>query len=98
MLKKLEEMGELDNTIIAFTTDNGAESQTFPDGGMTPFKAKKLTTWEGGMRVPMVMRWPGHIKPGTFNRNLRVLRLAANARGNRRWPQRRRVEEADREG
>ena len=65
VLKKLEEMGELDNTIIAFTTDNGAESQTFPDGGMTPFKANKLTTWEGGMRVPMVVRWPGHIKPGT---------------------------------
>ena len=66
VLKKLEDMGELDNTIIAFTTDNGAESQTFPDGGMTPFKANKLTTWEGGMRVPMVVRWPGHIKPGTL--------------------------------
>jgi arylsulfatase len=66
VLKKLEEMGELDNTIIAFTTDNGAESQTFPDGGMTPFKGSKLTTWEGGMRVPMVIRWPGHIKPGTL--------------------------------
>ena len=65
VLKKLEDMGELDNTIVVFTTDNGAESQTFPDGGMTPFKAGKLTTWEGGMRVPCVMRWPGHIKPGT---------------------------------
>ena len=63
--KKLEDMGQLDNTIIVFTTDNGAESQTFPDGGMTPFKADKLTTWEGGMRVPLVIRWPGHIKPGT---------------------------------
>ena len=52
VLAKLEAMGELDNTIIAFTTDNGAESQTFPDGGMTPFKGSKLTTWEGGMRVP----------------------------------------------
>ena len=56
----------LDNTIIVFTTDNGAQSQTFPDGGMTPFKANKLTTWEGGMRVPLVIRWPGHIKPGTL--------------------------------
>ena len=65
VLKKLEDMGELDNTIVVFTTDNGAESQTFPDGGMTPFKAGKLTTWEGGMRVPLVIRWPGHIKPGT---------------------------------
>ena len=66
VLKKLEEMGQLDNTIIVFTTDNGGQSQTFPDGGMTPFKANKLTTWEGGMRVPMVVRWPGHIKPGTL--------------------------------
>jgi arylsulfatase len=65
VMKKLEDMGQLDNTIIVFTTDNGGESQTFPDGGMTPFKANKLTTWEGGMRVPMVVRWPGHIKPGT---------------------------------
>jgi len=65
VMKKLEDMGQLDNTIIVFTTDNGAQSQTFPDGGMTPFKADKLTTWEGGMRVPLVIRWPGHIKPGT---------------------------------
>jgi arylsulfatase len=65
VLKKLEDMGELDNTIIAFTTDNGAETITFPDGGVTPFKGGKLTTWEGGMRAPMVIRWPGKIKPGT---------------------------------
>ena len=65
VLKKLEEMGELDNTIIAFTTDNGAETITFPDGGVTPFKGGKLTTWEGGMRAPMVVRWPGQIEPGT---------------------------------
>ena len=65
VLKKLEEMGELDNTIIAFTTDNGAEIITYPDGGNTPFKGGKLTTWEGGMRAPLVVRWPGHIEPGT---------------------------------
>ena len=65
VLKKLESMGQLDNTIVVFTTDNGAQSQTFPDGGMTPFKANKLTTWEGGMRVPALIRWPGQIKPGT---------------------------------
>ena len=70
VMKKLEDMGQLDNTIIVFTTDNGAESQTFPDGGMTPFKANKLTTWEGGMRVPMVIRWPGHIKPGTLKTDI----------------------------
>jgi arylsulfatase len=65
VLKKLEDMGELDNTIVVFTTDNGAEAITFPDGGVTPFTGGKLTTWEGGMRAPLVVRWPGHIKPGT---------------------------------
>jgi arylsulfatase len=58
-------MGQLDNTIVVFTTDNGAETITFPDGGTTPFKGGKLTTWEGGMRAPCVIRWPGVIKPGT---------------------------------
>ena len=68
VLKKLEDMGQLDNTIVVFTTDNGAETETYPDGGTTPFKGGKLSTWEGGMRAPAVIRWPGHIKPGTvFN-------------------------------
>ena len=66
VLAKLEAMGELDNTIVVFTTDNGAETETFPDGGTTPFKGGKLTTWEGGMRAPLVVRWPGHIEPGTI--------------------------------
>ena len=70
VLKKLEEMGEIDNTIIVFTTDNGAEVITFPDGGVTPFKGGKLTTWEGGMRAPCVIRWPGHIKPGTIYKEM----------------------------
>jgi arylsulfatase len=70
VLKKLEDMGQLDNTIIAFTTDNGAETITFPDGGTTPFKGGKLTTWEGGMRAPLVVRWPGHIKPGTVKKEM----------------------------
>src|SRR6476660_4744416 len=70
VLKKLEDVGELDNTIVVFTTDNGAEVQTFPDGGVTPFKAGKLTTWEGGMRAPCVIRWPGVIKPGTVFKDL----------------------------
>ena len=74
VLKKLEDMGELDNTIVVFTTDNGAETQTFPDGGVTPFKGRKLTTWEGGMRAPCVIRWPGVIKPGTvFNQMFAAL-------------------------
>ena len=65
VLKKLEDMGELDNTIVVFTTDNGAETITYPDGGVTPFRGGKLTTWEGGMRAPMLVRWPGHVKAGT---------------------------------
>ena len=70
VLKKLEEMGQLDNTIVVFTTDNGAETFTFPDGGVTPFKGGKLTTWEGGMRAPAVIRWPGVIKPGTVKNDI----------------------------
>jgi arylsulfatase A-like enzyme len=70
VLKKLEEMGQLDNTIVAFTTDNGAETITYPDGGTTPFAGGKLTTWEGGMRAPLVVRWPGHIEPGTVKNDI----------------------------
>lgn len=70
VLKKLEDMGQANNTIVVFTTDNGAETITFPDGGTTPFKGGKLSTWEGGMRAPLVVRWPGHIKPGTVNNQL----------------------------
>jgi arylsulfatase len=66
VFKKLEDMGEMDNTIIIWTTDNGPQQETFPDGGVTPFKGSKCSTWEGGMRVPCVARWPGHIKPGTL--------------------------------
>jgi arylsulfatase A-like enzyme len=66
VLKKLEDMGELENTIVVFTTDNGAEKLTFPDGGVTPFKGQKGMAWEGGYRAPCVIRWPGHIKPGTI--------------------------------
>ncbi|WP_422110091.1 arylsulfatase [Bradyrhizobium elkanii] len=70
VLKKLEDIGQLDNTIVVFTTDNGAETITFPDGGVTPFKGGKLSTWEGGMRAPMVIRWPGVIKPGTVKNEM----------------------------
>jgi arylsulfatase len=65
VLAKLEQMGELDNTIIVFTTDNGAEAISYPDGGVTPFKGQKGESYEGGYRVPTVIRWNGVIKPGT---------------------------------
>lgn len=64
MLKKLDDLGVADNTIVVFTTDNGAECLSYPDGGQTPFRGEKDTNWEGGWRVPCVMRWPGVIKPG----------------------------------
>jgi arylsulfatase len=70
VLDKLGAMGQLDNTIVVFTTDNGAETLTFPDGGTTPFKGGKLSTWEGGMRAPLVIRWPGHIEPGTVKTDM----------------------------
>ena len=65
VLKKLQDMGQLDNTIVVFTSDNGAETITYPDGGITPFKGQKGEAWEGGYRVPCLIRWPGHIRPGT---------------------------------
>jgi len=66
LLKKLDELGIADNTIVVFTSDNGAETFTWPDGGTTPFKGEKATNWEGAFRVPTVMRWPSVIKPGTI--------------------------------
>ncbi len=65
VLDKLEELGIIDNTIIMYSTDNGAEKFTWPDGGTTPFAGEKGTTWEGGFRVPCAIRWPGVIEPGT---------------------------------
>ncbi len=70
VLQKIEAMGQTNNTIVVFTTDNGAETETFPDGGVTPFKGGKLSTWEGGMRAPMVIRWPGVIRPGTVKNEM----------------------------
>jgi arylsulfatase len=64
LLDKLDALGVKDNTIVVFTTDNGAEVMSWPDGGATPFRGEKDTNWEGGWRVPCVMRWPGVIEPG----------------------------------
>ena len=70
LLQALDDMGEADNTIVVFTTDNGAETFTWPDGGMTPFHGAKGTIFEGGFRVPAIARWPGHIKPGTVENGI----------------------------
>jgi arylsulfatase len=65
LLKQLDDLGVADNTIVLYTTDNGAEIALWPDGAMTPFRSEKGTTWEGGFRIPMMVRWPGVIKSGT---------------------------------
>jgi arylsulfatase len=64
LLDKLDELGIADNTIVMYSTDNGAEELTWPDGGTTPFRGEKDTNWEGGWRVPCAIRWPGVVKPG----------------------------------
>ena len=66
ILKKLDALGIAENTVVVFSSDNGAEMFTWPDGGMNPFKGEKGTTWEGGFRVPTVVRWPGVVKPGVI--------------------------------
>jgi arylsulfatase A-like enzyme len=70
LLKHLQDIGEVDNTIVIFTTDNGAEVFTWPDGGMTPFKATKGTVFEGGFRVPCIIRWPGKVKPSSVENGI----------------------------
>lgn len=68
LLAKLDELGITDNTIVIYSTDNGAETVSWPDGGITPFKGEKGTTWEGGFRIPLIVKWPGLIEPGSkFN-------------------------------
>ncbi len=68
LLKKLDDLGIADNTIVMYSTDNGAECMSWPDGGTIPFRGEKNTNWEGGYRVPCIIKWPGLIKPGSvFN-------------------------------
>ncbi len=65
LLDHLDKLGITENTIVIYSTDNGAEVMSWPDGGSTPFRGEKATNWEGGFRVPMLIRWPGVIEPGT---------------------------------
>jgi arylsulfatase len=70
ILKKLDSLGIADNTIVVYTTDNGNELLFWPDGGYAPFRGEKGTTWEGGLRVPCLMRWPGKIPAGRVSNAL----------------------------
>ncbi len=70
LLSKLDELGISENTIVIYSSDNGAETFTWPDGGTIPFYGEKNTTWEGGFRVPMVMRWPSQIDGGQISNEI----------------------------
>ncbi len=70
VLKALDDAGIADNTFVMYSTDNGPNMFTWPDGAMTPFRNEKNTNWEGGYRVPCVVRWPGKIKPGTVSNEI----------------------------
>jgi arylsulfatase len=70
ILKALDDLGIADNTIVLYTTDNGAHKNTWPDGGISPFRNEKATNWEGAFRVPCMIRWPGHIKPGSVSNEI----------------------------
>lgn len=70
VLDELDKLDVADNTIVIFSADNGPEIMTWPDGGMTPFRSEKGTTWEGGVRVPMLLRWPGKVASGSINNGI----------------------------
>ena len=70
ILAKLDELGIADNTIVFYGTDNGPHMNTWPDGAMTPFRNEKNSNWEGAFRVPALVRWPGHIKPGSVSNEI----------------------------
>ncbi len=70
VLQKLDDLGIADNTIVIYGTDNGPHMNSWPDGGMTPFRNEKDSNWEGAFRVPCLVRWPGVIKPGTVSNEI----------------------------
>ena len=70
LLKKLDDLGVSNDTIVIYTSDNGVHMNSWPDGGMTPFRSEKATNWEGAFRVPAMIRWPGHIKPGEVSNEI----------------------------
>jgi arylsulfatase A-like enzyme len=67
ILKAVDDLGIADNTIVIYTTDNGPHQNSWPDAGTTPFRSEKNTNWEGAFRVPCLIRWPGHVKPGSVS-------------------------------
>src|SRR5437773_9448885 len=70
MLDLLDQLGIADNTFVMYSTDNGPHRNTWPDGGMTPFRSEKNTNWEGAFRVPLLVRWPGKIPAGVVSNEI----------------------------
>src|SRR3546814_8081020 len=70
LLALLEELGIVDDTFVMYSTDNGPHCNSWPDAGTTPFRSEKNTNWEGAYRVPAMIRWPGHIKPGSVSNDI----------------------------
>jgi arylsulfatase A-like enzyme len=70
LLKALDDLGIADNTLLIYTTDNGPHQNSWPDAGTTPFRSEKNTNWEGAFRVPALIRWPGHVKPGSVSNDI----------------------------
>jgi arylsulfatase len=70
LLKALDDLGIANDTIVVYTTDNGPHMNSWPDAAMTPFRSEKDTNWEGAFRVPAMVRWPGHIKPGSISNEI----------------------------
>jgi len=73
VLDVLDQLGIADNTFVMYSTDNGPHMNTWPDGAMTPFRSEKNTNWEGAYRVPAMVRWPGHIQPGSVSNDIVAL-------------------------
>ena len=92
LLKALDDLGIANDTIVVYTTDNGPHMNSWPDGGMTPFRSEKNTNWEGAFRVPAMIRWPGQIKPGAVSNEIvcgaRLVPDAARGRRRRRTSRR----------
>ena len=70
VLKALDDLGIANDTVFVYSTDNGPHMNSWPDGGMTPFRSEKNTNWEGAYRVPAMIRWPGKIKPGSVSNEI----------------------------
>ncbi len=99
LLDYLDELGIADDTFVMYSTDNGPHRNSWPDGGMTPFRSEKNTNWEGAFRIPLVVRYPGKIKAGLdLERDRPASRLAADLPGTGRQQDRRRRPEEGRQG